>query len=322
MNRGKVSENILRRSVLKDIKVNKDVITGAAFGEDCAILNCQGKTAVSEAMGTKAEGGVLAMIRAVNNLAASGYKFAFASVVLAFSEEISEEEIKYTQKLLIQKAEELGGTIIGGQTEVSNSVKETVVSVTVIGERITDASLSKKNIKAGDSIIATKFIGLECGSIIVREAREKLLQEFDSRFLKRFTDYKDWLSVAEEGKIGVDFKVKAMKDVSEKGIFNALWELGSAASMGLRVNLKDIPVRQELIEISNFLNINPYEMRSSGMMLMVTERPNELLEVLSEKDIPAAVIGHFTDNNDRVVVNEDEERHLEKIKQDEIYKII
>lgn len=322
MNRGKVSENILRRSVLKDIKVNKDVITGAVFGEDCAILNCKGTTAVSQAIGSKAEGGALALIRAVNNLASAGYKFAFASVVLAFSEDTDEDEIKYTQKQMIKKAEELGGTIVGGQTEICNFVKETLVTVTVVGEKIGAFDISKKNIKAGDSIIATKYIGLEGGAILYREVKDKLSAEFDEGFLERLAFYDNWLSVSEEGEIGATFQVKAMKDVSEKGIFNALWELGSAAGLGLRVNLKAIPVRQELIEISNFLNINPYEMKSSGMMLMVTDRPSELINVLTKKDIPAALIGCFTDNNDRVVVNEDEERHLEKIKQDEIYKII
>ena len=33
------------------------------------------------------------------------------------------------------------------------------------------------------------------------------------------------------------------------------------------------------------------------------------------------MIGRFTDNNDKVVVNGEEKRFLEKIKQDSIYKI-
>lgn len=322
MNRGKVSENILRRSVLKEIKVNKEILTGAAFGEDCAILNCKGNVAVSEAFGTGAEGGVFALNRAVNNLAACGYRFAYASVVLVFPETAEEEEIRFAEKLLNAKASELGGMIIGGQTEVSDAVKEKTVSLTVIGEKIGESEFSKKSISSGDSIVATKYIGLEGGAVLFEKVKERLLEEFGSSFIERLSLYKDWLSVCEEGEIGVSFGVKAMKDVSEKGIFNALWELGSAAGKGLRVNLKDIPVRQELIEVCNFLNINPYEMRSAGMMLMVTDRPDELLSILEKNDIPAAVIGHFTDNNDRVIVNEDEERHLDKIKQDEIYKII
>ena len=39
MRHGKISENVLRRSVLKYIKAHRDeVVSGAAVGEDCAIL--------------------------------------------------------------------------------------------------------------------------------------------------------------------------------------------------------------------------------------------------------------------------------------------
>ena len=62
-------------------------------------------------------------------------------------------------------------------------------------------------------------------------------------------------------------------------------------------------------------------MKSSGMLLMVTEDGEGLVEALENKGIKAALIGRFTDNNDKVVINGEEKRFLEKIKQDSIYKI-
>ncbi len=322
MNRGKVPENVLRRSVLKDIKGNKDVITGAAFGEDCAILNCNKISAAATATEQGDNAVVYALTRAVNNLAAGGFKAAFVSVNLTFPPETEESDIKAVQSMLQNAVNLLEASIVAGHTQISDAVKECIASVTVIGFAFGDRILSKKDIVAGDSIIATKYIGLEGGSILYDKAKDKISERFDERFLKRLSGYKDMLLVTKEGEIGSTFGVKAMKDVSEKGIFNALWELGSAANKGLKADLKAILVRQELIEVCNHLNINPYEMRSSGMMLMVTDRPDELLEMLAKEEIPASLIGRFTDNNDRIIVNEDEERHLDKIKQDEIYKII
>ena len=54
---------------------------------------------------------------------------------------------------------------------------------------------------------------------------------------------------------------------------------------------------------------------------MTTNKADELIEVLEAQGIPAAVIGKITDSNDRVVINDDERRFLERPKADEITKI-
>ena len=112
-----------------------------------------------------------------------------------------------------------------------------------------------------------------------------------------------------------------MKDVSEHGLFGALYEAAELIGKGVSVNLKDIPVKQEIIELCNFLDINPYEMKSSGMLLTVTDDKDGLLKAFEEAGINAAAIGNISDNNDKVVINGEEKRFLDKIKQDSIYKI-
>jgi len=112
-----------------------------------------------------------------------------------------------------------------------------------------------------------------------------------------------------------------MHDVTEGGIFGALWELGEASGVGIDVDLKKIPIRQETVELCEFYDLNPYQLISSGVMLMVTEKANELVEALGRNNIPAAVIGRITSGNDRVVRNEDEKRFLSPPKSDELYKV-
>ena len=323
MTDGKVSENILKRSVLKQIKqVNKDVATGAVFGEDCAILNLKEKTGAATASGFGVEGGRIAMIKASNNLSAGGFSASFFQISIILPKETEEEELKKLMKVLAKEASVLDGEIVGGQTEVSRSVNEISVTVTAIGNLFSDCCPNKKNIKPGDSIIASKWVGLEGIGTLVPEKRDVLTDRFGEEFVSRTDKYTEWLSVKEEAVIAAKNGVVAMKDVSENGIFGCLWELGSVAGLGLKADLLLIPIRQEAIEICNYFNINPYELKSSGMLLMVTDEPETLIEKLADKGIPAVKIGEFTDNNDRIIVNDDEERHLDKIKQDEIYKII
>ena len=82
-----------------------------------------------------------------------------------------------------------------------------------------------------------------------------------------------------------------------------------------------IPVRQETVEICEFFGISPYELLSGGCLLITADNGERLAQVLEEAGIPAAVIGRMTDNNDRIVINEDESRFLEKPRSDEMMKI-
>ena len=131
-----------------------------------------------------------------------------------------------------------------------------------------------------------------------------------------------FLSVIPEAATAIKSGVRAMHDVTEGGIFGALWELAESAGVGLEIDLKKIPVRQETIEICNFLDINPYELISSGAMLMTADNGHDLVRALEREGIPAVVIGKVTDNNDRVVINDDERRFLEPPKADALYEAL
>ena len=116
--------------------------------------------------------------------------------------------------------------------------------------------------------------------------------------------------------------VSAMHDVTEGGIFGALWEMAEASGVGLEIDLKKIPVRQETIEVCEFFGVNPYLLISSGSMLMAAEDGNHLVRELEKAGIKATIIGKATTGNDRVLLNEDERRFLEPPKTDELYKVI
>ena len=113
-----------------------------------------------------------------------------------------------------------------------------------------------------------------------------------------------------------------MHDVTEGGIFGALWELAESSGVGLEIDWKRIPVRQETIEICEFFEINPYELISSGSLLMVTDDGFGLVRELEAIRIPAAVIGKVREGNDRVVISGEERRFLGPPKADELYRVI
>ena len=132
----------------------------------------------------------------------------------------------------------------------------------------------------------------------------------------------EFLSVMPEAAVAVKSGVAAMHDVTEGGIFGALWEMAQASGVGLEIYLKKIPLKQETVEICEFFGINPYELISSGSMLMAAEDGNLLVMNLKKAGIAAALVGKATKGNDRVLINGEERRFLEPPKVDELYKAV
>jgi hydrogenase maturation factor len=98
-------------------------------------------------------------------------------------------------------------------------------------------------------------------------------------------------------------------------------EIAEASGVGLNIDLKSIPVRQETIEVCEAFGLNPYQLISSGSMLITTAKGHDLVSKLKDAGIHATVVGKVTEGNDRVLINEDEVRYLEPPKMDELYKI-
>lgn len=348
MKKGKISESILRRSVFKYIKTkNNKVKQGAGVGLDCAFLSWEekGELAVSTetAVLPVSEAGRLACIAAVNNLAAGGSKpiAVMLSIVLPLEEE--EKKLQEIMKQTEDCCRELQIQIAGGHTEASDSVRNPIITVTAIGyqtkEEAGDGEAAGKlqgqeqkqkqkqkqeqeqQKDQGLDLVMTKWIGLEGTVILAKEKEEELLTRYPLTLIKEAQGLKKHLLIAPEAATALRSGVQTMHDVRNGGIFGALWELSKRMGVGLSIDLKKIPVKQETIEICEFFQLNPYELLSGGSLLMLVKDGEEMVEKLEQEGIFSAVIGKTTEGNDKVIFNEEETRYLEPAKPDEIYKI-
>ena len=116
--------------------------------------------------------------------------------------------------------------------------------------------------------------------------------------------------------------VTAMHDVTEGGIYGALWELAEASGVGLEIDLKKIPVRQETIELCEYYRLNPYQLISSGCMLMTASDGRRLVRDLEKAGIHATLIGRCVDGKAKKILNGEDTAYLERPKTDELYKIM
>lgn len=83
--------------------------------------------------------------------------------------------------------------------------------------------------------------------------------------------------------------------------------------------MKKIPLRQETVEVCEFCNVNPYELMAGGCLVMTADNGENLVNALLEEGICAVVIGQTTDSKERVLLNEEEVRYMDRPKQDALY---
>lgn len=326
MKAGKLKESILKRSILKQLhKRNDDVIVAPAVGGDYGAISVSEDVAVVLSSDpvtlTKDAIGSTAIIAACNDVACSGATPCGVSVTMILPTSYNEEELRDLMKDLDKACETCGVDIVSGHTEVSRAVKEPLVVVTAMGTVSKKSMVHSSHVRPGMDIVATKWVALEGTAILAREKEEELRTRYAQPFIDNAKAFGQMMSILPEAAVAVKSGASAMHDVSEGGIFGALWELAESAGVGLEIDLKKIPIRQETIEICEFFDVNPYKLLSGGCLLIATEDGNGLVMELEKADIPAVIIGKATDSNDRVLINEDERRFLETTQTDELYQI-
>lgn len=317
----------MKRSILRQIHTKREeVLLGAAVGEDCAAIQlAEDEVFVLSAdpiTGTAEDIGYLAVQVTLNDLASAGAEPVGLLLTVLLPTEITESEIRQMVQQAEKACSRANVQIIGGHTEITTAVTRPVITATGVGKAEKGKMISTSGAKAGMDIVITKWIGLEGTSILAKEKKTELLSRFPESFILKAQEFDQMISVVPEAAVAVRSGVSAMHDVTEGGIFGALWEMAESSGVGLEIELKKIPVKQETIEICEFFGINPYELISSGSMLMAAADGNRLVMDLKQAGIASCVIGKATGGNDRVICNEEERRFLEPPKTDELYKVL
>lgn len=323
---GKVPETVLKRSVFKQIHKRRDeVIVRPGVGEDCSMLKLgEGEVFVVSTdpiTGAASDIGTLAVHITANDLASAGAEPVGILLTVLLPENSEESDLKQIMREVETVCAELNIEIVGGHTEVTKVVNQPVLSVTGIGKTGENQIICTAGAKAGQDIVMTKWAGLEGTAIIASSREEELLSRYSREFVDGAKAFITSISIVKEAMLAKDLGATAMHDITEGGVFGALWEMASASKVGLVADLRKIPLKQETVEICNFFDLNPYQLISSGCLLIAADRGDRLVEALSKEGIESAVIGHFTEGNDKVVLHGDERRYLEPPKEDELYKV-
>lgn len=324
---GKLPEPVLIRSVLKQVGHRRDeVLVGPAVGQDCAVMEVGPEEVLvmstDPITGTVKDLGSHCIHITANDLAAAGAEPVGVMLTMMLPDTIEEAEIKKIIKDAEDVCKQLKIEVLGGHTEITNVVKQPLVSVTGVGKMKRSQVMTTSQIQPDQDIVITKWIGLEATTILAKEREEELTKRFPAGLVDIAKGFDQYLSVVPESRIAMEHGVSSMHDITEGGVFGALWEMVSGAGLGVEVDLKKIPIRQETIEICEYFGVNPYQIMSSGSMMITAADGPGLVRKLEKEGIHAVVIGRTNSGNDRILRNGEDVRYLDKPQPDELYKVL
>ena len=319
MKQGNLSERYLKNSIFRQIpKTNQKLLVGAGIGNDFSLTenadstaSVGGETVTSMSGLVTADGAgecpEVAFYKAYNNFLCSLGNCDYARIAYFLPKECKDSKIKAYSTTFAELAKEEKIQIVGGNSLVSSSFQTPNFLVTLFGRSSENYRPNKKAICPGFDIVHIGFTGILGTNLLLDKYEDALSQRFTAAFLQgaRFpqSSYRvqDLLKVITEHDLISQSKICYIHDVSFGGIYLALWQLGEFIGKGFLIENGKIPLRQETVEICEYLDKNPYYIDGMGGMLLVCEKGSVVTKLLNEKGVMAKVIGRITEGKERLV---------------------
>ena len=339
---GKLTDEQLQTLVLSRLPaLSATTLSGAGIGADCAWIKTGEDLMVTSsdpitAGGTEA--GTLAIHVSCNDIAACGVRPSGILIVIIAPPSATEEDIRMTVDQASREAQALGVDIVGGHTEISDSVNKMIVVSTAFGLVRKGGAVPLGKAMPGDSLIMTKTAAIEGSFIAANEHRKKLEGKVSEEDIREALSYKDLISVVNEGSACGSLRspsgnvredgfalsaVNLMHDVTEGGVFGAAFEMADFSKTGVVIDKRLVPFTKASSSICAALGLDPFRLISSGSLMIASPYPEQVMAELDKQGVSSTVIGKFTDISEGLFYIENDGSYvkLSPPGADEIYSI-
>lgn len=324
---GRLPESVLCNMAgkgLRPAKEIKELPEGFGIGKSCAALKAEQEEMFVITHDLiqgipESHMGQLAVYTSADHVAAEGEKPIGIMMTALFPGNTKKHQIEQVIRQIHGTCASLSMGIIEGHTEVTEAVNQPLLSVHGVGRMLPQHRRPGKA-KPGQELIVTRSVGLAGAGVIADLKKENLMQRFPAPFLKEAQVCFEQLSIEKEAEILSESDTFRMA-LGELGIYGALWETAEKCGVGLEVEIEKIPIKQHTIEICEYFDLNPYQLISTGSMLIASDQGQELVRTLQTNGIQAAVIGRTTDSKEKLIYRQGKAANLEITKKDEFHKI-
>jgi len=311
---GKIPIEILKEVVFKNLGAERsEVVLGPAAGLDGAVLDVGSKDAIvsmDPITGAVERIGWEAVNINANDVATFGVEPAFLFSCMMLPQDAESGIVQTIASQMDSAAKELGIAIVGGHCESTPGLTNPIVVGCIMGLTEKGKYVTAASAKSRDKLILTKSAGIEGTAILASDREDQLKKVFSPAMLDDAKGFYSQISVVKDALTAYRTGgVHAMHDPTEGGIFNGIHEMADASGLGVRVFEEKIMVEPETAKICRFYEIDPFQLISSGALLIAAEPDAavRILESLSQKHIYADVIGEFNPNqNKRILMRQND----------------
>jgi len=316
---GKVPPDALATLLEKTGAADPDVLLGAAYGEDAAVLDLGDRSLVvsTDPISLAIERvGTLGVAVAANDVAVSGARPRWLTNAI-FLPDDDPETLRRITTQLDEAATAADVAIVGGHSEYDPDRSRPLLVLTCLGT--TDAHVTSGGARPGDVLVLTKGAGIEATAILASDFRGALADRVPAGTLDAAVGFYEDVSVVAEAMAVREFAT-AMHDPTEGGLVDGLLELATASGVTVALDRGDVPLRPETRAICDAMGVDPLAAFGSGALLAAVpaDRLDDALAALDEVGVDHAVIGRVVDAGDAPLVL-DGEAVTEPVR-DELYR--
>jgi len=280
-----IKEVFLKNFKSEKIKTLEDATPVETSGKIAVTTDC---FTVSPLFFNGGDIGKLAVAGTVNDLAVMGARPLYMTAGFIIEEGFPLEDLIRIVRSMAEEAERSGIEIIAGDTKVvpSGSADGVFIAASGIGEIIYEG-LSSTAIQPGDVILVSGTIG-DHGACILAQ-REGLEMDVDLK--------SDCSGIWDLVKTLLDagIEVHAMRDPTRGGLSAVLYEWAHSSGINFLIEEENIPVKDSVIGLCEFLGIEPYHLASEGKVIIAVkgEDGEKALKILRDHPLgkEAQIIG-------------------------------
>ena len=301
---GKLPLPLLRQALGRVPRRDPAVLVGAEPGEDAAVIDVGGPELLVAAADpiTFAAADIGTYLLAVNgnDLAVMGAEPRWLLATVLAPAGTTATQIQALLDDVARACAAANVALVGGHTEISDSVTSPVVAGTLLGTMAHDSMVRTAGARPGDALLLAGEIAIEGTAILAGDHADWLRRsgvsgaDIQAGAAKLQSPGISVRPAAEALQTAAD--IHAMHDPTEGGLAAALHELAEAAEVGVVVDRDAVPVLPECRRICRALGLDPYALLASGALLasLPAAQAPTAVTALREAGLPATVIGKVT----------------------------
>ena len=300
---GKLSHDLVRKHIIS--RITNPLLDRL---DDSAVLDSEGRLAfttdsyvVSPIIFPGGDIGRLAVCGTVNDLSMAGARPLYLSLSFIIEEGLAVSELEEIVRSIAETAAEAEIEIVTGDTKVVNrgDADRLFINTSGIGRIPNGIDISGANAKPGDKVILSGTIGDH--GIAIMSKREGL------NFSTSLESDCAPLNHLVADMLDESILINCLRDPTRGGLATTLNEIAGQSSVGMELEERSIPVRDEVRGACELLGLDPLYVANEGKLVaIVDEKAAEPVLAKMKQNIygkDAVIIGRVTgEHRGRVVL--------------------